>query len=178
MPSDIFGVPTHPLVVHAVVALVPLAALLGVLVAVWPHFRRQFALPSAVVALLALVSVPLATSSGENLRARLPETPLIRRHAELADGLLPVVIVLAVALVGLTALQRYRPVATSSSTTRPASAVADASTATRMAALALAVVAGLAGIASAVQVGRIGHAGAKATYQGTPTEPRPDARHG
>lgn len=35
MFSTIFGLPTHPLVVHAVVVLVPLAALSALVVAVW-----------------------------------------------------------------------------------------------------------------------------------------------
>jgi hypothetical protein len=202
MPSDFFGVPTHPLVVHAVVALVPLAALLAILVAVWPRFRRQFSIPTAVVTVLALLTIPLATSSGENLRARLPENPLIRRHAELADGLLPFALVLAVAAVGLAVLERRRrtvigepsgapvrePVAaghagpparpsgpTSSTAGRQQSPVSGGA---RLLSTLAAVLMVVAALGSAVQVVRIGHAGAKATYQGTPSQPRPDAPRG
>jgi hypothetical protein len=36
----IFGLPAHPFVVHAVVVLVPLSALAGLVVAVWPAARE------------------------------------------------------------------------------------------------------------------------------------------
>ena len=42
-----------------------------------------------ILALAALVLVPLARESGEALRERVPETALVETHSELADGLLP-----------------------------------------------------------------------------------------
>lgn len=40
MFDTIFGLPLHPLVVHATEVIVPLAAVLVVLTAAWPRFRR------------------------------------------------------------------------------------------------------------------------------------------
>ena len=41
-PFDLVnGIPVHPLVVHAAVVLVPLAALGLVVMAVWPRFSRS-----------------------------------------------------------------------------------------------------------------------------------------
>ena len=41
MPDEFNGLPIHILLVHAVVVLVPLAALLTMLSAVWPAARRR-----------------------------------------------------------------------------------------------------------------------------------------
>ncbi|MEP6665186.1 MAG: hypothetical protein ABJA81_01945 [Nocardioidaceae bacterium] len=46
---------------------------------------------------LALLLVPLSTSSGENLEHQVADTSAIDHHAQFADGLLPWVIAMAVA---------------------------------------------------------------------------------
>lgn len=83
MPAFIANLPLHPLVVHAVVVLVPLAVLTGIVVAVWPRARRAYGWPVAAIAVLAAISIPVATSSGEQLRDRLPANSMIETHAEL-----------------------------------------------------------------------------------------------
>ncbi len=109
MYLKIFGLPAHPLVVHATVVLVPLAALLVAAAALWPALRRRFGLLPLGLAAVALALVPLSTSTGDQLEARLPESPLIARHAELADGLLPWVFGLFVVSVFVTWLDRRYP---------------------------------------------------------------------
>ena len=66
MPATIFGVPTHPLAVHAAVVLVPLAAIAVVIAALWPAVRRRYGPVVLILATLALVSVPVAKESGES----------------------------------------------------------------------------------------------------------------
>lgn len=89
MGSEVFGVPLHPLVVHGVVVLLPLAAVLGVL-AVVPRFRRRLAPVAAGLAVAATLFIPVATWSGERLLSQVAEaTPLTSRHVDLAGGLLP-----------------------------------------------------------------------------------------
>ncbi|MFJ3028420.1 DUF2231 domain-containing protein [Curtobacterium sp. NPDC087080] len=83
------GIPLHPLLVHLTTVSVPVAALVAIVTAAWPAARRWLAVGAPVIALVALVSVPLATSSGEWLEHRERETALLERHTELADGLLP-----------------------------------------------------------------------------------------
>src|SRR4051794_5364395 len=109
-----------------------------------------------------MLSVPAATSSGEALRARVPETALIARHAELAGQLLPLVAVLWVAAVGIVLLHRHagRIAASGPGTARRAPGWL------RPLLLTATVVAVLAALASAVQVIRIGDAGARATWHG------------
>ena len=112
MFDTVFGLPTHALVIHAVVVLLPLAAIGGVLVAVLPRMRERFGL---LVMLFAVASVPavfVAQQSGEKLEARLNatfgpdnarEAELMEAHTSIADSLLLWAIVLAVGLVALMA---------------------------------------------------------------------------
>lgn len=82
------GIPAHPLIVHAAVVLVPLAALFSVAYACWPRRRWQTRNPAAVLAILAAVSVQLAAMTGDQLKEHLGEnTSLIRTHEHWA-GLL------------------------------------------------------------------------------------------
>ena len=104
--DNIFGVPAHPLIVHAVVVLVPLAAL-GALACVFsPWVRRRYGWLVAAFAVLDIVLVPLATGSGESLEERVPETALVEKHTEMGEQLLPWVIGLAVGMVALMLLAR------------------------------------------------------------------------
>ncbi len=85
MSWEINGLPMHVLVVHAVVALIPLAALLTVLSAVWPAARRRLGIVTPLVALLAVGATFAAKEAGEWLQARVPRTPLINEHVDLGD---------------------------------------------------------------------------------------------
>jgi uncharacterized membrane protein len=150
MPETVFGLPTHALIVHATVVLVPLAALAVLLHAVWPVARRRLGIVTPLVAGVALVLTPLSTESGEDLEHKLPESALIERHAELADGLLPWVIALFVVAVGLWLLGRST----------------DARLQVRWVPLLAAVIAVVAVVGVTQQVIRVGHAGSKAVWDG------------
>ncbi|UQU68025.1 hypothetical protein COUCH_17835 [Couchioplanes caeruleus] len=100
------GLPAHILLVHAVVVLLPLAALLLVLTAAWPEARRRFAGPNAILSVLVVILVPLTTSAGEWLEERVPRTELLHDHAELGDTALFAAI--PVALLALVVWWRHR----------------------------------------------------------------------
>ena len=68
------GIPLHPLVVHAVVVLVPLTALGAVLMAVMPKFSRRFGPLVALGALVSIGSSVLAKEAGEQLARVKPVT--------------------------------------------------------------------------------------------------------
>ena len=108
MPETVFGLPTHAIVVHATVVLLPLAALAVVLHAFWPEARRRLGVVTPVLAGVALLLVPLSTQSGESLEHSVGRTALVERHAHLADGLLPWAFGLFVVAVGLWLLDRRR----------------------------------------------------------------------
>lgn len=85
---EINGVPLHPLVVHAVVVFVPLAALAGIAMAVprWRWLARWLAL---VLTLGATAATYVATLSGEDLEeSRGLESPLIKTHEEWGERLM------------------------------------------------------------------------------------------
>jgi uncharacterized membrane protein len=114
------GVPVHPLVVHAVVVLVPLAALGGIAIALVPALRRRYGPLLGAAAAAAVASVVLAQETGEKLFARqsarfgpdqAEEAGLMERHRELAEQLLPwtVVLLAGIALVVLPPLVARRP---------------------------------------------------------------------
>lgn len=65
---EINGVPLHPLVIHAVVVFVPLAALSAILFAVVPRWRWLFRWPTAVLAAGAVVFTRLAVITGNDLK--------------------------------------------------------------------------------------------------------------
>lgn len=105
MPATFHGLPTHVLIVHATVVLVPLATLATLLLALLPRVRDRYGWAVLAVDALALVSVPAATSSGEGLQSRIGGTALIERHASLADAMTPLMV--AVAALALVAAHRY-----------------------------------------------------------------------
>ena len=174
--TTIAGLPAHVLLVHVVVVLVPLTALVTVLVTVWPAARARLAVASAVLAVVALVSVPLATNAGEWLEHELPRTDLIRTHTQLGDTLLPwaiglTVIALAVAAREIAAARAAarQPVGAGA----PAERLEPARWGGRNVTIALAVLAVIAAVGSVVMTYRIGDSGAQAVWQGVPLTPQP-----
>jgi hypothetical protein len=155
MFSTIFGLPAHPLIIHAVVVLVPLAALGAIVVAVWPAARERYAPLALAVATVALLSVPLATHTGELLEAHVQRTPLVERHTEMADGLLPFAALLWLGLAVLVFARWY-------GTKRNVQWG-------RYLAVGAAIVAVVGAVASGLQVMRIGHSGAAAAWHGVAT---------
>jgi hypothetical protein len=149
--DTIAGLPLHPLVVHATEVIVPVAAIVVTVAALWPRFRRRAGYLPMALALASLVLVPLSTQSGEALQERVGESSLIQTHSNLAEGLLPWVFSLVViAAVLLWWSRNERKVATSR--------------APRWVALGLAVAAVLATTGTTVQAIRVGHSGATAVW--------------
>ena len=108
--------PLHPLVVHAVVVLGPLAALTGLVFAFVPRWRWLLRWPLVVLAVVAATTAWVATLSGEDLLASRPElAPIVEVHQErgellrnVALGYVPVAAFAAWALGGVSALASGR----------------------------------------------------------------------
>jgi len=89
MPEFVNGLPLHPLVVHFVVVLMPLAAVGAVVIAVWPAARERFGWLVVAAAAVATLLVPIATNAGGKLKARVgPENPRILRHEQLGNQMI------------------------------------------------------------------------------------------
>lgn len=94
MPETLAGLPLHPLVVHAVVVLLPLSALGAILLVAVPRWRRGGG-PLVLIGLaLSAGAAWVAKESGETLAA---EVGLPQEHAEWGDRLVPIALALLVA---------------------------------------------------------------------------------
>ncbi|XVS65648.1 DUF2231 domain-containing protein [Actinosynnema sp. CA-299493] len=157
----IFDLPAHPLLVHAVVVLLPLAAVGAAALAVVPRWRQRYAWPLLGVTLLAVGSVPLAQWAGEQLHAKMAAlgNPLIQRHADLGNDLLPFALGFGVVVVALLVSGRLAD-------RERAAAVEDSAVPRtwRRIAVVVAVLVVAAGAAATVQTVRIGHSGSTAVY--------------
>ena len=162
MLDTIGGIPLHPLIVHAVVVLVPLASLLLLAAAVSPRVRHWAGLLTPILATLTLLMVPLATESGESLERRVEESPALEEHTELGDSLLYFVLLVAILAWALWFLDRRAQAAVAGA---PAGADGTRPTPPRSALLtAVIVLSVIAVVATTVQVVRIGHSGASASW--------------
>ncbi len=77
------GLPVHPLVVHAAVVFIPMAALGVLLMAVWPRFGARFGWIVWALAFVATGAAFVAKESGEALEDIVGEPGF--DHAELGD---------------------------------------------------------------------------------------------
>lgn len=155
MPAFISGIPLHPLVVHAVVVLVPLAVLGTLTIALWPAARRRYGWLVVVLTAVATACIPIATSSGEQLERRLVSTELIRRHTHLGGQLLVFVVGLLVVTTALVWIDhRHRRDVPGAAQNGPPAAIT----------IVLVVLVVALGIVSGVQVVRIGDSGARAVW--------------
>jgi uncharacterized membrane protein len=184
MPATIGNLPLHPLLVHAVVVLVPLAIAAAIALAVSERVRHRYGWLFVGLSTLALVSVPLATSSGEALQSRVRMTEAIEEHTEMGDQLLPIVGLLWLAVVVLmvphrwltrpadgpgTPARRVSPDAVLAPIDRVGERVAPRTS--RGLRLGAAVAAVVMAVVTGVQVYRIGDSGARAVWHGVGTGP-------
>jgi uncharacterized membrane protein len=145
MFDTINGLPIHPLVVHAVVVLLPLS-ILGVLaLVVRPAWRARYGVLVAACTAVATLLIPVATTSGEAFEKHVGNPG---QHAELGDQLLWFAIPLLVVAVAMVVVDR---------------GVADIAVRRPLSGL-VSVVAVLAAVAAGVQVYRVGESGARAAW--------------
>jgi len=77
---NVFGLPLHPLVVHAAVVLIPLAALGALVVLVSAKLRDRYGWLTVWFAVAAAGAAVVAKFSGEALAAGLGVGPLVATH--------------------------------------------------------------------------------------------------
>jgi hypothetical protein len=158
------GIPAHPLVVHAVVVLLPLAAVGTLLVVARPAWRRQLGVWVLLLALGGVAAVPIAAQTGEQLEHAIGGSELIAIHEERADTLLipAVIFLLLLAATVLAGRRADAPV------DGPGAAHAVTTTTATMQRVTLitGVLAALAGLIVTGLVVWIGHAGSVAAWSG------------
>ncbi|WP_372736781.1 DUF2231 domain-containing protein [Nocardioides sp.] len=142
------GVPIHPLVVHAVVVLLPLAILGTIAIVVRPAWRVSVGPLVVAAAAIATALVPVATSSGEALEKHVGDPG---KHASLGDQLILFAVPLLVFSAALVWLARRQ------SQNKPVPQLRSLPT-------IIATLAVIASLAAAVQVYRVGDSGARAAW--------------
>lgn len=148
-PFDLVnGLPVHPLVVHAAVVLVPMAALGVLLMAVWPSFSHRLGWLVAALGLVAAGASFVAKESGEALEERVGEPGF--DHADLGDVMPVFAAVLVLVTVVLWLVDR------SGGEEGPRRGLR----------IGTAVVAALVALASLFWVYRVGDSGAKSVWSG------------
>jgi hypothetical protein len=176
--------------VHLTLVVIPAAAAAMIAAAVSTRLRRWLGVVTPLLALVALVMVPITKSAGLWLYDRVPHTPLIDAHMHRGDHMLRWVVALFVVSVGewiwFRTLDRDEDgsrfpifaaaapdevsdahVKTKSRTRAPAAGPAMWQTIVATV-LALAV-----GIGTTVELVRVGESGSRAVYQGNfTTTPR------
>ena len=156
------GIPLHPLLVHAVVVLLPLAALSSIAIALVPAWRRRYAWPVLGVTLAGVAAVPVAKQAGEDLQSalesRIGPNPVIQTHADLGTMLLPVALGFGVAVIALLVAGRLAD--------RERQAEAPTTRTWRVVSVVVSVLVVLLAIGTTVQTVRAGHSGSEAVWSG------------
>ncbi len=156
--DEFWGVPLHPLAVHAPVVLVPVAAIVAVVLAVRSDWRNRIGwfMPAGVLALVAMLFV--AKESGQAAADADNVFGDITEHQDLAET----TFVLAIVWFVVTAVAAARDwqVRRSAPSSLSAAAVRDRDPI----ALGLAVVAAVAAIVTTVWLVRTGHAGSASRW--------------
>lgn len=169
------GVPVHPLVIHAVVVLLPLGVLGALAIAARASWRERYGWLVVAVLLVATLAIPLATRSGQALAVRVGYPG---EHAQLGEQLIwfALPLLLATALLVLLSRPARREAGAEHGDgagagsegggvavlARPRAAVA---TRGRTVVRVLAVLTVLLALANAVQVYRVGDSGARAAWE-------------
>jgi hypothetical protein len=145
-------------VVHAVVVLVPLVALGVIAVAVVPRWSSTYGNLLLIATVVGTAAIPVATHTGEQLRAKLPPTAAIAHHASIGSAMKWFGMLLLLAGIAMWWMGRRRK------QERPLGRGAEI--ALRVACIVVAVVA----LGWAV---RAGHSGAETIWQGVGQQPAP-----
>ena len=116
MPTSIFGLPTHALMVHGAVVLVPLAALALVLAGWSADWRRAYLTPATALALVGAGFAFLAQQSGGPLKRsirdavdRAGQRASFGSHPNDGNTALLFAIALGVVAAGFWVINRFGP---------------------------------------------------------------------
>jgi uncharacterized membrane protein len=157
------GLPTHILVVHAVVVLVPLC-FIGVIVSAFSKaWRQKLAVPILVLLVVSFLASLLAVKTGKSFRHRIGSSPAINHHAHIAVWVIAfVAVALVLTAVWLIGEDRAGTISLRSETAGTVVPSGRApSPRVRLVACALAII---SCAAASGWIAYVGEAGSKATY--------------
>lgn len=163
MFDTFFGLPTHAIIVHAVVGFVPLTAFAAIALTAVPRWRTRFGILAGLAALTSIGSVYVAQESGKILQDRVlsgRDAPfeLVQKHTALGVDLLPWVLVLSLALLALIGLSVWAQ-----------RRGADRPSWINLAGWGIGAISIVGAVLSLVYVIRIGHSGSAAVWNNLPS---------
>jgi formate hydrogenlyase subunit 3/multisubunit Na+/H+ antiporter MnhD subunit len=154
----IIGLPMHPLVIHAVVVLVPLSALVAIAFAVRPTWRHLLRWPVAIGGVVSGVLAFVAAESGEELQRRVSQAragttdfDLLAEHVEWGDRAKLLCLIFMVLCLASAWFLR---------------APDDDEPRRRALEIPLAILLVVSALSALITVGLAGHAGARVTWTG------------
>lgn len=148
------GLPLHVLVIHAVVAGVPLAAIVTTAVAARPRWAARAGWWVLALDVLVYAATLVAKESGERLFARLSEPQVALAHTRLGDAMPWYSLAIVVVALLVVVCHRGRQVS-------------------RWLAAGLAVLTFAVAVVAVTQVVRVGHSGATAVWGQTVRATKP-----
>ena len=157
--SKVFGLPAHPLFVHAPVVLIPLTAIGAIAMACSARVRDRYGWLVLAVGVVAGLSTQLAIESGKALRHSVPRSAALSRHTHTAESIRPLILLLFLVALAVMLLDRRA---------RPAWPFAGRSPSTELPRAgrgAVIAVTALIALGTTVRLFQIGDSGAKATWQ-------------
>ncbi|HEY5697284.1 MAG TPA: DUF2231 domain-containing protein [Acidimicrobiales bacterium] len=153
--DTLFGLPAHPLIVHAAVVLVPLAAIGTIAIAVSAKARLHIGWIVVALTASAFVLALLGQGSGESLQEKTDESELTEEHAELGETMPWFALPIFITASGVMVLDRRR--ASTDAESQPSWM--------GPAVIAMSTAAILASVVGTVRIAQVGHSGARATWQ-------------
>jgi uncharacterized membrane protein len=166
--NTLFGLPAHPLVVHAAVVLVPLAAIGTIAIALSAKARLHIGWIVVGLGAVAFVFALLAQGSGESLQERTNETEFTEEHAEMGDTMPWFALPIVITATGVMVLDRRR---TKTDAESQPSWMGPAVIVVSAAAI-------LASVVGTVRIAQVGHSGARATWQDIQDHPQGESGGG
>ena len=163
--ETLFGLPAHPLIVHVPIVLVPLSAV-GAVLMCWSFLRAKIGWATVVIAGIATVFTFLAVGSGEALEETVERTTtnkaLLETHTEMGENLRPWILLLFLVLLGIMLFDHVRARAAAGSGEAKLSPQR-----ARTIGVILSVLSIVFAALSTYWVVKIGHSGAKASWEKT-----------
>ncbi len=162
MNWTINGLPMHPLLVHAAVVFVPVAAILALIGAVWPAARRKMGIVTPILATAAAFAAALTQQAGEALGETVQQTALIKAHMEGGEAATP-----WIALLFFATWVQWAWFAFAKKRYAEGSKAMIGATAAKVLPVVVAVLVVIGAVGSAASIYVIGEAGAKAVWSHT-----------
>jgi hypothetical protein len=164
------GLPVHPLVVHVVVVLLPLAAVGAIALAVCSAWRRRYGWPVLGLTVVGVGAVPVAQETGGQLAGALAavgaSNPQLAQHAVVGPRLLPFAVAFGIAVLVMLGAGRLADRERKAEGMRSAGGSAAVSKTWRRVSVATSALTLATAVTSIALVVLIGHSGASVVWQG------------